>query len=90
VQTIPVPIMGGLSVVVFGLLVATAGRIWAENAVDFSKPRNVLTIGITLVLGAGDLSIKLFGFSIGGIGMATFASIGIYQLLRGWHRDDGI
>ena len=87
VQTIPLPIMGGLSVVVFGLLVATAGRIWADNKVDFSKPRNVLTIGITLVIGAGDLSINLFGFSVGGIGMATFAGIGIYQSLRGWRRD---
>ena len=38
IQTIPGPVLGGLSIVVFGLIAATAGRIWVENRVDFSKP----------------------------------------------------
>jgi xanthine/uracil permease len=40
VLTIPEPVIGGLSIVVFGLIAATAGRIWAENRVDFADPRN--------------------------------------------------
>jgi putative pyrimidine permease RutG len=82
IQTIPGPIMGGLSIVVFGLITATAGRIWVENRVDFSNPRNLLTVGVALVLGAGDLALKFSGFTLGGIGTATFGAIIIYHLLR--------
>src|SRR5262249_29981045 len=42
-QTIPASVIGGLSIVVFGLIAATAGRIWVEARVDFSQPRNLVT-----------------------------------------------
>jgi uracil-xanthine permease len=83
IETIPAPVMGGLAIVVFGLIAATAGRIWLENGVDFAESRNLLTVGVTLVVGAGDLTVNAFGFSIGGIGTATIGSICLYQALRG-------
>ncbi len=82
ILTIPGPVIGGLSVVVFGLIAATAGRIWVEGRVDFGRPRNLLTAGVALVFGAGDLTLKLGGFSLGGIGTATFGAILVYHLLR--------
>ncbi len=82
IQTIPGPVLGGLSVVVFGLIAATAGRIWVESKVDFSNPRNLLTVGTALVLGAGDFSLSLGGFTMGGIGTATFGAIILYHLMR--------
>lgn len=82
ILTIPGPVIGGLSVVVFGLIAATAGRIWVEGRVDFARARNLLTAGIAVVLGAGDLTLKLGGFSLGGIGTATFGAILVYHLLR--------
>jgi putative pyrimidine permease RutG len=82
IQTIPSPVLGGLSVVVFGLIAATAGRIWVESRVDFSNARNLLTVGTALVLGAGDFSLNIGGFSIGGIGTATFGAIILYHLMR--------
>lgn len=90
-QTIPKPVLGGLAIAVFGLIAAAMARIWVDNRVDFSDPRNLLTVGVTLIAGAGDLTIRLAGFSIGGIGTATLAAIGLYQLLglgrRGAARD---
>jgi putative pyrimidine permease RutG len=83
ILTIPGPVIGGLSIVVFGLIAATAGRIWVENGVDFSQARNLITVGVALVLGAGDLSLKLGGFMLGGIGTATFGAILLYHLLAG-------
>lgn len=82
VLTIPPAVLGGISTVLFGLIAATGGRIWVENRVDFSSARNLVTAGVTLVLGAGDFSVKLGGFSLGGIGTATFGAIILYQLLR--------
>jgi len=78
---IPGPVIGGLSIVLFGLIVATGGRIWVENRVDFSDPRNLVVVGVALIVGAGDLTIQLGGFTLGGIGTATFGAILLYQLL---------
>jgi uracil-xanthine permease len=82
ILTIPGPVIGGLSIVVFGLIAATAGRIWVENRVDFSRARNLLTAGVAVVLGAGDLTLKFGSFALGGIGTATFGAIIFYHLMR--------
>ena len=82
IMTIPGPVLGGLSIVVFGLITATGGRIWVQNRVDFSRARNLVTAGVTLTVGAGDLALKLGGFTLGGIGTATFGAILLYQLFR--------
>ncbi|HZA02697.1 MAG TPA: solute carrier family 23 protein [Hyphomicrobiaceae bacterium] len=81
ILTIPGPVINGLSLVVFGLIAATAGRIWVEAGVDFANTRNLIVVGTTLVVGAGDLAIKLGGFTLGGIGTATFGCILLYHLL---------
>src|SRR3546814_5579289 len=39
IQTIPAPVLGGMSVVVFGLIAVAGARIWVVNQVDFSKDR---------------------------------------------------
>jgi putative pyrimidine permease RutG len=82
IATIPGPVLGGLAVVVFGLITATGGRIWVQNRVDFSRARNLVTAAVTLTFGAGDLGIRLGGFTLGGIGTATFGAIVLYQLFR--------
>jgi uracil-xanthine permease len=81
IGTIPSPVLGGLSLVLFGLIAATGGRIWVQNRVDFSDSRNLVTAAVTHTLGAGDLVLKFGAFSIGGIGTATFGAILLYQLL---------
>lgn len=82
ILTLPVPVIGGLALVVFGLIAATGGRIWVLNKVDFSSPRNLLVAGIALTAGAGDLTLRFGSFTLGGIGTATFGAIILYQVLR--------
>lgn len=82
ILTLPVPVIGGLALVVFGLIAATGGRIWVANRIDFSRPRNLITAAIALTAGAGDLTIKLGAFSLGGIGTATFGAIILFHLLH--------
>lgn len=81
IQTIPGPVIGGLSIVVFGLIAATAGRIWVENNVDFAEPRNLITVGVALVLGAGNFKLDVGGFTLDGIGTATIGAIILYHAL---------
>ncbi|MER5173654.1 uracil-xanthine permease family protein [Thioclava sp. GXIMD2076] len=80
-QTIPAPVLGGLSVAVFGLIAAAMLRLFVDNKVDFSKPRNLFTVGVTLVFGSGDFSLSFGNFAIGGIGTATLAALVLYQIL---------
>jgi xanthine/uracil permease len=75
IQSIPGPVIGGLSIVLFGLIAAMAGRIWVENRVDFANPRNLITVAAALTAGAGDLTLKFGDFTMGGIGTATFGAI---------------
>jgi uracil-xanthine permease len=82
ILTLPGPVIGGLALVVFGLIAATAGRIWVENRVDFSDARNLITVAVALTAGAGDLTVRIGAFALGGIGTATFGAIILYHLLR--------
>jgi uracil-xanthine permease len=82
IETIPGPVLGGVSIVVFGLIAVTGARIWVTNGVDFSDNRNLIVAAVTLVLGAGDFSLKFGGFALGGIGTATFGAILLYAFLR--------
>ncbi|HEY8047949.1 MAG TPA: solute carrier family 23 protein [Ramlibacter sp.] len=81
IQAIPLPVMGGVSIVVFGLIAAAGAKIWVDNRVDFSQNRNLIVAAITLVLGTGDFTLKFGGFALGGIGTATFGAIILYALL---------
>ncbi|MDB5965487.1 MAG: pyrimidine utilization transport protein [Polaromonas sp.] len=81
IQAIPLPVMGGVSIVVFGLIAVAGARIWVDNKVDFSDNRNLLVAAITLVLGTGDFTLKFGQFTLGGIGTATFGAILLYALL---------
>jgi uracil-xanthine permease len=82
ILSIPRPVIGGLSILLFGLIAATAARIWVENKVDFSRAGNLVTVGASLVVGAGDLVVNLGGFTLGGIGTATFGAVILNQLLN--------
>lgn len=82
IETIPTPVLGGVSIVVFGLIAVTGARIWVVNKVDFSDNRNLIVAAVTLVIGAGNFSLQLGGFALGGIGTATFGAIILYALLR--------
>ena len=83
IQTIPGPVLGGVSIVVFGLIAAAGAKIWVDNRVDFSENRNLIVAAVTLVLGAGDFTLKFGGVAFGGIATATFGAILLNLLLQG-------
>ena len=82
IQAIPLPVMGGVSIVVFGLIAVAGANIWVDNKVDFSQNKNLIVAAITLILGTGDFTLKFGQFALGGIGTATFGAIVLYALLN--------
>ena len=81
IQAIPLPVMGGVSIVVFGLIAIAGAKIWVDNKVDFSQNHNLLVAAITLILGTGEFTLKFGDFALGGIGTATFGAILLNALL---------
>ncbi len=58
IQAIPLPVMGGVSIVVFGLIAVAGAKIWVDNKVDFSQNKNLIVAAITLIIGTGDFTLK--------------------------------
>jgi uracil-xanthine permease len=86
IHTIPLPAMGGVSIVIFGLITIAGARIWVDNKVDFGDSRNMMVAAITLILGTGDFTLKFGGFALGGIGTATFGALILNAVLSGRRR----
>jgi putative pyrimidine permease RutG len=90
IQAIPLAVMGGVSIVVFGLIAVAGAKIWVDNRVDFSKNVNLIVAAVTLILGTGDYTLKFGGWALGGIGTATFGAIALHALLsRGRREEEG-
>ena len=83
IQTIPLAVMGGVSIVVFGLIAVAGAKIWVDNRVDFTDSRNLIVAAVTLVLGTGDFTLRFGDFAMAGIGTATFGAILLNALLGG-------
>ncbi len=81
IQAVPLAVMGGVSIVVFGLIAVAGAKIWVQNQVDFGDNRNLMVAAIPLILGTGDYTLKFGAFALGGIGTATFGAILLNALL---------
>lgn len=75
IQTIPAALLGGASIVVFGLIALAGVKIWLDNNIDFSKNSNLIIAAVVVIMGTGNFSLHLGGFDLGGIGTATLAAI---------------
>lgn len=82
ISTIPTAVLGGVSIVVFGLITIAGARFWVENRVDFSQNGNLIVAAVTMILGAGDFTLEFGDFKLGGIGTATFGAILLNALLN--------
>jgi len=82
IQAIPLAVMGGVSIVVFGLITIAGAKIWVDNRIDFTDNANLIVAAVTLVIGTGDFTLRFGNFALGGIGTATFGAILLHALLR--------
>ena len=79
IGNIPLPVIGGVSVMLFGIIASSGFRIFVEDKVDFSKKRNLIVASVIIVLGIGGGGIK-FPFAgaqieIAGVALATLVGI---------------
>lgn len=79
IATIPTAIIGGISIVLFGMIASIGARTLVENKVDFNLSRNLIIAAVILVLGLGGavLPVTIGAMSINLEGMALAAFVGI-------------
>lgn len=82
ISTIPTPVVGGISIILFGMIAAIGGKIFVENKVDFMKSRNLIITAVILVLGIGGASLPITtNFSIDGMALAAIIGIILNKVL---------
>ena len=68
VQTIPTAVLGGISILLFGIIASSGLRMFVENKVDFGNNRNMVIASVILVVGIGGAAIHVTEtFSIEGM-----------------------
>ncbi|MBW8186652.1 uracil-xanthine permease family protein [Shewanella nanhaiensis] len=80
-QTIPVPVMGGIMCLLFGSIAAVGLNSLIKNQVDLTESRNLCIVGITLVFGIGGMAFGIGSFSLTGISLCGIVAITMNLLL---------
>ncbi|QSX42323.1 uracil-xanthine permease family protein [Shewanella cyperi] len=84
-QTIPVPVMGGIMCLLFGSIAAVGLNTLIRNRVDLACPRNLAIVGVTLVFGIGGMAFGIGSFSLSGISLCGIVAITMNLLLPASH-----
>ncbi len=83
ISATPGGVLGGITVVLYGMIGLLGAKIWKENNVDFGNPINLVPLAAGIVIGIGDVSLKFSdSFTLSGIALGTIVAVGLYHLAR--------
>ncbi|UQB75430.1 nitrate reductase [Rhodococcus ruber] len=82
VFTVPDGVLGGATLVLYGLIGILGVRIWMEADVDFTDPVNLTVAAAALVAGIGDLTLTVGSVELGGIAWGSIGILVAYPILR--------
>ena len=79
ISSIPTPVMGGISLLLFGLIASSGLRLLVKSGIDYSHSRNLIMSSVVLTIGigmeTGGFTIPFGDYSIPGMALATFIGI---------------
>ncbi|MDP3892363.1 uracil-xanthine permease family protein [Nocardioides sp.] len=86
VAATPPAVLGGITLVLYGMIGLLGAKIWKENNVDFGNPVNLVPVAAGLIMGIGLGTDQFFAitddFTLGGIAMGTLIIVVGYHLAR--------
>lgn len=80
-STIPVPVMGGIMVLLFGAIAVVGLKTLVSAQVDLGKEKNMAIVAVALVFGLGGMQFDLGLFQLQGIALAAISAIGLNLIL---------
>jgi uracil-xanthine permease len=83
VSATPGGVLGGITVVLYGMIGLLGAKIWKENRVDFGNPVNLVPIAAGIIIAIGDTTLVFSdSFSLSGIALGTLVTIVAFHLAR--------
>ncbi|NMF04061.1 uracil permease [Clostridium beijerinckii] len=75
ISTIPTPVIGGISFLLFGTIATSGLRTFIEEKVDFSKSRNLILTSVIFIVGLSGIKLTLGTIELKGMGLATVVAM---------------
>jgi uracil permease len=75
IRSIPVPVMGGVCILLFGVIAAAGIRMLIEKKVDYTKSRNLILTSVVLISGISGATVKVGAVELKGMALGTIVSI---------------
>ncbi|MBP9655156.1 MAG: uracil permease, partial [Rhodocyclaceae bacterium] len=82
-QTIPMPVMGGIMVLLFGSIAGIGLKTIMDGRVDLGSARNLCIVSVTLVVGIGGMGVTIGNFSLQGISLCGVLAVLLNLVLPG-------
>lgn len=83
VAAVPGGVLGGITVILYGMIGLLGAQIWVHNKVDLRNPLNLVPVAAGVILGVGGVSLKIgHNFELGGIALGTIVVLLGYHVLR--------
>ena len=89
-QSIPMPVMGGIMVLLFGTIASIGLKTLIEAKTDLMAPKNLVIVSVVLTAGIGALELKLGSFTLVGVGLCSILAIVLNWILPQGKNHDGI
>lgn len=81
IRSIPQGVIGGVSIILFGMIAGVGLRTLVENDVDFKKSRNLIIVGVTLIVGLGGAVVNIGALEFSGLALAAVLAIVLNKAL---------
>ncbi|MGH3413219.1 MAG: uracil-xanthine permease family protein [Marmoricola sp.] len=90
VDALPGGVLGGITVVLYGMIGLIGAKIWVDGGVDFADPVNIAPLAAGLIAGIGNVSLKITrNFELGGIALGTILVVAFYHMVNAFRRGGG-
>ncbi|MFA9439983.1 uracil permease [Uliginosibacterium sp. sgz301328] len=93
IQAIPVPVMGGVSLLLYGVIAASGVRVLIESKVDYNRPQNLILTSVILIIGVSGAKIQIGAAELKGMALATVVGIAmsiVFRLISHYRKEEEI
>ncbi len=80
-SSIPVPVMGGIMILLFGAIMVVGLNTLVRAGEDLMEPRNLAVVALIIIFGVGGMTFNIGSFRLGGIGLAAVTGVLLNLLL---------
>lgn len=82
IQAVPVPVMGGVSLLLYGVIGASGIRVLIDSKVDYNKAQNLILTSVILIIGVSGATIHIGAAELKGMALATLVGIGLSLIFK--------